>query len=121
MSPVLAWTPSTVGKARFDSGVETGSEISTQFDPMIAKVIVHAPSRREAAGRPRCLRPPRSRTAHQSRFLVATLRTGEFLAGDTTTDFIERVEPARTRDIARQELIAAAIAVAMESQAQRAP
>ena len=35
----------------FDSGVEAGSEISTQFDPMIAKVIVHAPTRREAAGR----------------------------------------------------------------------
>ena len=26
--PVLAWTPSTVGQARFDSGVETGSEIT---------------------------------------------------------------------------------------------
>ena len=43
--------PATAGGARFDSGVEAGSEISTQFDPMIAKVIVHAPTRREAAGR----------------------------------------------------------------------
>ena len=119
--PVLAWTPSTVGKARFVSGVETGSEISTQFDPMIAKVIVHAPSRREAAGRlARVLETTEIQGLRTNRdFLVATLRTGEFLAGDTTTDFIERVEPARTRDIARQELIAAAIAVAMESQAQR--
>ena len=119
--PVLAWTPSTVGKARFDSGVETGSEISTQFDPMIAKVIVHAPSRREAAGRlARVLETTEIQGLRTNRdFLVATLRTGEFLAGDTTTDFIERVEPARTRDIARQELIEAAIAVAMDSQAQR--
>ena len=119
--PVLAWTPSTVGQARFDSGVETGSEISTQFDPMIAKVIVHAPTRREAAGRlARVLETTEIQGLRTNRdFLVATLRTGEFLAGDTTTDFIERVEPIRMRQVARQELVEAAIAVAMEAQAQR--
>ena len=119
--PVLAWTPSTVGKARFDSGVETGSEISTQFDPMIAKVIVHAATRREAAGRlARVLETTEIQGLRTNRdFLVATLRTSEFLAGDTTTDFIERVEPNRTREVSRQELVEAAIAVAMESQAQQ--
>ncbi len=119
--PVLAWTPSTVGQARFDSGVETGSEISTQFDPMIAKVIVHAATRREAAGRlARVLETTEIQGLRTNRdFLVATLRTSEFLAGDTTTDFIERVEPSRTREVSRQELVEAAIAVAMESQAQQ--
>ncbi|MEC7105588.1 MAG: biotin carboxylase N-terminal domain-containing protein [Pseudomonadota bacterium] len=119
--PVLAWTPSTVGQARFDSGVEAGSEISTQFDPMIAKVIVHAPTRREAAGRlARVLETTEIQGLRTNRdFLVATLRTPEFLAGDTTTDFIERVEPTRVREVSRQELIEAAIAVAMEAQAQR--
>ena len=119
--PVLAWTPSTVGKARFDSGVETGSEISTQFDPMIAKVIVHAATRREAAGRlARVLETTEIQGLRTNRdFLVATLRTEEFLAGDTTTDFIERVEPTRKREVPRQELVEAAIAVAMESQAQQ--
>jgi propionyl-CoA carboxylase alpha chain len=119
--PVLAWTPSTVGQARFDSGVETGSEISTQFDPMIAKVIVHAATRREAAGRlARVLETTEIQGLRTNRdFLVATLRTSEFLAGDTTTDFIERVEPSRRREVSRQELVEAAIAVAMESQAQQ--
>ena len=119
--PVLAWTPSKVGRARFDSGVETGSEISTQFDPMIAKVIVHAPTRREAAGRlARVLETTEIQGLRTNRdFLVATLRTGEFLAGDTTTDFIERVEPTRMREVTREELVEAAIAVAMEGQAQR--
>ena len=119
--PVLAWTPSTVGKARFDSGVETGSEISTQFDPMIAKVIVHAATRREAAGRlARVLETTEIQGLRTNRdFLVATLRTEEFLAGDTTTDFIERVEPTRKREVPRQELVEAAIAVAMESQARQ--
>jgi propionyl-CoA carboxylase alpha chain len=37
-------------------------------------------------------------------FLVATLRTAEFLAGDTTTDFIDRVGPARSLEFTDDEL-----------------
>src|SRR5581483_5941430 len=33
-----------------------------------------------------------------------TLRHPAFMSGDTTTDFIERFEPARTLDLTRQEL-----------------
>ena len=119
--PVLAWTPSTIGKARFDSGVETGSEISTQFDPMIAKVIVHAPTRREAVSRlARVLETTEIQGLKTNRdFLVTTLRTPEYLAGDTTTDFIERVKPALPREVSRQELVEAAIATTIEGQARR--
>ncbi len=119
--PVLAWTPSTVGQARFDSGVETGSEISTNFDPMIAKVIVHAMTRREAASRlARVLETTEIQGLKTNRdFLVTTLRTPEYLAGDTTTDFIERVQPQRTRLVPRADVIEAAIAVVLEGQAQR--
>ena len=119
--PVLAWTPSTIGKARFDSGVETGSEISTQFAPMIAKVIVHAPTRREAVSRlARVLETTEIQGLKTNRdFLVTTLRTPEYLAGDTTTDFIERVKPALTREVSRQELVEAAIATTIEGQARR--
>ena len=119
--PVLAWTPSSIGQARFDSGVETGSEISIQFDPMIAKVVVHAPTRREEAARlARVLETTEIQGLKTNRdFLVATLRTPEFLAGDTTTDFIERVQPATVRPVTRDELLAAAIAVVLEGQAHR--
>ena len=48
---VTAWQPATASGARFDSGVEAGNEIGIEFDPLIAKVIVHAPTRREAAAR----------------------------------------------------------------------
>ena len=48
---VVAWEPSRSTEARFDSGVESGSEVSVEFDPMLAKVIVHAPTRREAVAK----------------------------------------------------------------------
>ena len=117
--PILVWKPATAGGARFDSGVEAGSEITTQFDPMIAKVIVHAPTRREAAGRlARVLESTAIAGLNTNRdFLVTTLRTPEYLAGDTTTDFIERVKPALKREVSRQECVQTAIAVAMEAQA----
>ena len=118
---VFAWQPSAAGGARFDSGVESGSVISTEFDPMIAKVIAHAPTRREAAARlARALEATRIQGLTTNRdFLVRVLRTPEYLAGDTTTDFIERVNPARSRETTRGELIDAAVAALLEGQARR--
>ena len=119
--PVIAWEPSTIGRARFDSGVETGSIITTEFDPMIAKVTVHAPTRREAAARlARVLETTRIQGLTTNRdFLVNTLRTDEYIAGDTTTDFIERVNPDRVIPKDQEALQSAAIAIAIESQAKR--
>ncbi|MDC0068781.1 biotin/lipoyl-binding protein [Gammaproteobacteria bacterium] len=118
--PVILWQPSTRGKARFDSGVESGSVIAVEFDPMIAKVIVHAPTRREAAARlARILETTQIQGLTTNRdFLVTTLRNQAFLAGDTTTDFIERVSPARTREVTSDDLAEASIAIAIESQAR---
>ena len=116
---VVAWEPS--GNARFDSGIESGREVSADFDPMIAKVIAHAPSRREAAAKlARVLESTRIQgITHNRDFLVAALRTQEFIAGDTTTDFIERVAPARVRTPTRAEQIDATIAVVMYAQHER--
>ena len=123
--PVTLWAPAGEQRrgerlARFDSGVESGSVISTDFDPMIAKVIVHAPTRREAATRlARVLETTRVQGLTTNRdFLVATLRHPGFLAGDTTTDFIERFDPARKVTIPTDQLVDLAIAIVMESQAR---
>jgi len=118
--PVIIWQPSTQGKARFDSGVESGSVIAVEFDPMIATVIVHAPTRREAAARlARILETTQIQGLITNRdFLVTTLRHQSFLAGDTTTDFIERISPARTREVTSDDLAEASIAIAIESQAR---
>ncbi|MDE0272231.1 MAG: biotin/lipoyl-binding protein [Gammaproteobacteria bacterium] len=118
---VAVWRPAEAGQARYDSGVESGSEISIEFDPMIAKVTAHGLTRREAAGRlARALEATEIHGLTTNRdFLVATLRTPEFLAGDTTTDFIERVNPPRRRAISGTERIEAAVAAALEGQARR--
>ncbi|MFL2537674.1 MAG: biotin carboxylase N-terminal domain-containing protein [Candidatus Azotimanducaceae bacterium] len=118
---VKAWQPSTVAKARFDSGIEAGSIIGTQFDPMIAKVIVHAKTRNEAITRlARVLETTRIQGLTTNRdFLVATLRTDAFISGDTTTDFIERVNPDRSQTPSEDYLRQAAIASAVELRAKR--
>ena len=117
---VEVWRPA-VGLARFDSGVESGSEVSVAFDPMIAKVVVHAPTRREAAARlARALEQTSLQGLRHNRdFLAATLREPAFLAGDTTTDFIERINPPRTRLLSGETLADAAIAAAIAAQALR--
>ncbi len=119
--PVTVWRPSTKAPARFDSGVEAGSEVSPDFDAMIAKVIVHAPTRREAAARlARVLETTQVQGLTTNRdFLVACLRTPAFIAGDTTTDFIERIQPAARRTPSRDELVQAAMAALLEGQARR--
>jgi propionyl-CoA carboxylase alpha chain len=102
---LVAWAPAGDPPLRWDSGVERGSVVGTDFDPMLAKVVAHAPTRAEAAGR---LALGLERTdlggvVTNRDFLVATLRTPEFLAGDTTTDFIERVSPPRRLDPAMED------------------
>ena len=118
---VLEWRPDDTTTARFDSGIESGSGISVNFDPMIAKVIVAAPTRREAASRlARTLERTRLQGVTNNRdFLVATLRAPAFLSGDTTTDFIERVNPDRTRRLSTAELHEALIAATIHGQARR--
>ena len=118
---VLEWRPDDTSSARFDSGIESGSEISLDFDPMIAKVIVAAPTRREAAGRlARTLERTRLQGVRNNRdFLVATLRAPAFLGGDTTTDFIERVNPDRKRRLSTAEMHDALIAATIYGQALR--
>jgi propionyl-CoA carboxylase alpha chain len=103
---LVAFGPASTPEVRWDSGVVAGSVIGVDFDPMLAKVIAHAPTRAEAAGR-LALALERSHiggvTTNRD-FLVATLRTREFLAGDTTTDFIDRVQPARSLELSSDEL-----------------
>ena len=77
---------------RVDSGVETGSEVSPFYDPMIAKLIAHAKTRDEALDRlasaleHTVLVGPRSNAG----FLAALCRAQGFRKGQFDTGFIER-------------------------------
>ena len=113
------WRPND--SARFDSGVSEGSEVNVEFDPMIAKVITHGATRREAVAKlARALETTSIQGIRNNRdFLVATLRTPEFIAGDTTTDFIDRVQPSLALTPSQQDLADAVIAIAVCSQCTR--
>lgn len=113
---IKTWKPSSI--ARFDSGVETGATVNIEFDPMVAKVISHGRDRNEAIRKLiRALEQTHIQGIKNNRdFLVHTLKTPEFVAGDTTTDFIERVAPHRERPLAMEELHGVLIAVALFSQ-----
>ena len=81
---------------RIDAGIESGSHVGTTYDPMIAKVIMHAETRTEAASR--LARALRQSEVHGSTtnlpLLVRILEHPEFLAGRTDTHFLERHDPA---------------------------
>ncbi|MGD0882948.1 MAG: biotin carboxylase N-terminal domain-containing protein [Acidimicrobiales bacterium] len=101
--PAAGWLPSTGdlhefsvptdrSGVRVDSGVVTGGTVSPHYDPMLAKVIVHAPTRAEATGAlAATLAGSRIHGVTTNRdLLVRTLRHPAFEAGATDTGFLDR-------------------------------
>jgi acetyl/propionyl-CoA carboxylase alpha subunit len=107
---------------RLETAVESGSDVSTFYDPMLAKVIVHAPTRAEAAQRlASALRQSQIHGMRTNReLLVRLLEHPEFLSGATDTHFLERHSPAELgRPLADEQgtrLHALAAALAMQAQ-----
>ena len=89
---IVCWAPAPVPGIRYESGVETGSEVTIHYDPMLAKVIAHAPTRAEAAQRlARALAAMRVYGVRTNiPLLVDVLRHPEFLAGRLDTHFIDK-------------------------------
>jgi propionyl-CoA carboxylase alpha chain len=130
--PAADWQPQSGTLTRFelpegdgirvDSGFETGSEVSTHYDAMLAKVVAHAPTREQAA---RKLATALARTrihglVTNRDLLVRILRDEAFLAGDVSTAFLDRIEPVdKTPSATDGEAIAAAIALAERAGAER--
>jgi len=112
---LIAYEPNSEVEARWDSGVEEGSVIGTEFDPMIAKVICYGENRLEAANKlSMALESLHIGGVVTNRdFLVSTLRSEAFLNGLTTTNFIEKVKPPRSYAPSDDELKKVAAIAAM--------
>jgi 3-methylcrotonyl-CoA carboxylase alpha subunit len=101
---------------RLDSGVESHSVVSAFYDPMLAKVIAHAPDRVTAANiLSSALRRSRIAGLVTNRSsLAAILESEAFQGGETTTDFLERYPSVLTAQLPTasldRHLIAAVVA-----------
>ena len=77
---------------RVDSGVEAGTVVGPEYDPMLAKLICWAPDRRTAAARlAAALAGAEIDGLVTNRdFLARLLRSGPFAAGETDTGLLDR-------------------------------
>ncbi|CDP88675.1 MULTISPECIES: ATP-binding protein [Mycolicibacterium] len=124
--PAKGWQPQAgtihrfdvPGQVRVDTGIEDGSVVSIFYDPMLAKVISYAPTRRQAAT---VLADALARTKiHGLRtnrdLLVNVLRHPAFLDGATDTAFFDTHDldalaaPLAGADAVRLSAIAATLA-----------
>ena len=101
--------------ARWDTGIEQGSVIGTDFDPMLAKVIAKGKNRTDAANKlSLALQSLHIGGVTTNRdFLVASLRSKQFHKGQTTSDFIEKAKPQRSVILKDQQLEQAVTAAAL--------
>ena len=93
---VLRFRPPDDAKGvRVDTGICEGGEVSLHYDPMIAKLVTHGSDREQAAQTMlRALDRFEIRGIQSNMpFLAALVQHPRFLAGDTTTGFIEEEFP----------------------------
>ena len=117
---LIAYENDTNIDARWDTGIEQGSVIGTDFDPMLAKVITKGKTRTDAANKlALALETMHIGGVTTNRdFLVASLRTKDFLDGKTTSDFIDKTNPQRSVVLEGSMLENALSAVALWIQGQ---
>ncbi|MEZ6054334.1 MAG: biotin carboxylase N-terminal domain-containing protein [Planctomycetaceae bacterium] len=107
---------------RVDSGIDESCEVSAYYDPMLAKVIAHAPTRSEAATRLASgLASAQIHGLQTNReLLVRVLRHPEFLACQTDTHFLERHDATKLAaplgDESVQRIHAATAALAAQAE-----
>jgi len=115
---LLRFIPPQGPNVRVDSGFITGSEVNHYYDPLLAKVIVHAEDR--AAALARMTLALRDFVAHgvttNLDFMGAALSHPDFAAGQASTRWVERMlesgglDAGRDKTHGAEELIAAALA-----------
>jgi 3-methylcrotonyl-CoA carboxylase alpha subunit len=84
--------PEAMGGLRIDCGVREGDAVTPHYDPMIAKLIAHGPTRADAIVR---MRQALSQIEiagirHNAGFLQSVLAHPAFVAGEVDTGFVDR-------------------------------
>jgi 3-methylcrotonyl-CoA carboxylase alpha subunit len=89
---LVAWRAPDLPGLRVDTGVAAGSEVPTHYDPMLAKIACHAPTRAEALARlAGALDQLVALGVTTNRELLARLlRHPEMVAGRLDTHFLEK-------------------------------
>ncbi len=117
---ILKWSTPDIDGLRIETGVESGSVISTHYDPMIAKLITHGKDRAEAQRKMsaalsnlNCL----GLTTNQN-FLKAILANTDFQAGKYDTHFLLN-QFSYANEQSQQAVEVAAIAASAFDKAER--
>lgn len=97
---------------RVDSGVRLGSQVTIDYDPILAKLIVHAPTRQLAIEKMvRALNEYKILGVRTSKkFMIDCMRHEAFVAGKTYTSFIETHMKDRDISVDGYRAVAAAAA-----------
>ena len=112
---LIAFDPCEEPLVRWDVGVESGSEITPNFDPMLAKIISYGEDRIEAANKlALALEKSHFGGLKTNRdYLIAILRSEEFLKGNTTTDFLNQANIIDKINLTKEEVLLTAISASM--------
>ena len=89
---ILDWIPAINDGLRYDTGIESGAEISTYYDPMIAKIIAKGKNRIETIQK---LKSALQETVcsgftTNKNFLISILENQDFQNGNFDTHFLEK-------------------------------
>ncbi|MFN0153294.1 MAG: biotin carboxylase N-terminal domain-containing protein [Gaiella sp.] len=120
---LVAWEPPELEGIRIDSGVGEGSVVTTDFDPLLAKVVAHGRTREVARRRLREALGPGGLLALGVRtnqdFLHRLLDQEEVRMGKPDTELVERIAHEATESTTSGTCAIAAALVLQEEARQR--
>ncbi len=112
--PVLVWRPPSGEGIRVEDGIRAGDKITTDYDPLLAKILARGDTRADAIRR---LRGALAQTmllglkTNQS-YLASILKQPAFVNGETTTNFLAEHPPEQKRPAGERALAVVAAALA---------
>ncbi len=103
---------------RIDSGIRQGDEVTMYYDPMIAKLSVHAGSRRNAIDRAIGALKQYAvlGVTTNVEYLISILQEGAFADGDLHTGFLDEEMPDWQSNLDEDDDLALAVAAVAEHQ-----